>query len=212
MYTFRFNSHLGKLHCLIYKTENLHHVLSLSFVSLVAKMIPKTHIQWKWSMPIIRPPQTPQLNTHTHTHTMSNQTLNLKKSINRSQTTNPQFFRNVSGLHRRLLDGSSRQLAVVVNPTNATDDTQLTASTASADAISGPTNISNSTSSLASNPSPSISIACHSAVYMPTTSATTTLASISSYPMIAPSSCIALRRPSANMFVRLPHIRNFSWN
>lgn len=151
-----------------------------------------------------------QLNTRTRTRTQC-QTKNSTQTINQSLTNKPpQFFRNVSGLHRRLLDGSSRQLAVVVNPTNATDDTQLTASTAGADAISGPTNISNSTSSLASNPSPSISIACHSAVYMPSTPATTTLASISSYPMIAPSSCIALRRPSANMFVRLPHIRNFS--
>lgn len=121
----------------------------------------------------------------------------------------------MSGLHRRLLDGSSRQLSVVVSSANVTDDAQLAASMANADTFSGPTNISNSTSSLASNPSPSMSIACHSAVHVPTTPAITTLASISSYPMIAPSSCIALRRPSANMFVRFTTYSQilicFSW-
>lgn len=116
------------------------------------------------------------------------------------------LFRN-SGLHRRLLDGgSSRQLAVV-NATNS-DENHINCSAASADFVIGSTNISNSTSSLASNPSPSISIACNNIHIVQSAPATTSLASISSYPMVAPSSCIALRRPSANMFVIIDKIHS----
>lgn len=109
--------------------------------------------------------------------------------------------RNVSGLHRRLLDGSSRQLAVL----NATspDENQMNVSAASGDLLIGSANISNSTSSLTSNPSSSISIACSNANSQSNAATTTLLASTSPYPMVAPSSCLVMRRPSANMFVSI---------
>lgn len=116
------------------------------------------------------------------------------------QTVQQQKFIRNSGLHRRLLDGGSSRQLTALNATNS-DENHINCSAASGDIVTGSTNISNSTSSLASNPSPSISIACNNIHIVQSAPATTSLASISSYPMVAPSSCIALRRPSANMFV-----------
>lgn len=112
----------------------------------------------------------------------------------------------MSGLHRRLLDGSSRQLTV---PTaNSADDAAHSTDMACeqvAIGIVAPSTISNSTTSLTSSmtPNPSISnqsnnVATSSTISTPL--ASTFLSSTGGYPM-APSSCLAMRRPSTNTFV-----------
>lgn len=116
-----------------------------------------------------------------------------------------QKYRNMSGLHRRLLDGSTRQLAVP-NASNS-DETVST----SEQVIGGSTigsgvasNISNSTSSLTSSTTnASISnqsscVATPSSISTPL--ATTFLSSAGGHPL-APSSCLVMRRPSTNTFV-----------
>lgn len=126
--------------------------------------------------------------------------------------------RNISGIHRRLLDGSSRQL-IILNATSPEENhvsatgeqiniNSVTANTTTTTTNTTATNVSNSTTSLASNPSSSLSAISSSAnnTQLINSNATTTfLTSTSTYPMASPSSCLAIRRPSANMFVQ------FSW-
>lgn len=158
----------------------------------------------------------------------SNRTNCKTKSINSLHV-----HRNISGLHRRLLDGSSRQL-ITLNATSPEENNANTTTTATATSMgeqmnvnnvtantsngnpistnTTATNVSNSTTSLASNPSSSMSASYSSSAntnQLINSSAITTstfLASTSTYPktypMASPSSCLAIRRPSANMFVQ----------
>lgn len=115
----------------------------------------------------------------------------------------------MSGLHRRLLDGSTRQLAAP-NANNNSDETNHSPS-ASEQIVGISTNgsivastISNSTSSLTSSTTnasitnQSNNVATPSSIS--TSIATTFLSSAGGYPM-APSSCLVMRRPSTNTFV-----------
>lgn len=113
----------------------------------------------------------------------------------------------MSGLHRRLLDGSTRQLAVP-NANNSDDTNQSPGGNEQTAGTNGSTvvasNVSNSTSSLTSSTTnasisnQSSNVATPSSISTPL--ATTFLSSAGGYPL-APSSCLAMRRPSTNTFV-----------
>lgn len=124
------------------------------------------------------------------------------------------FYRNVSGLHRRLLDGSTRQLAVPI----ASNSDETAQSTGACEVVAGGsingTTISNSTSSLTSSTT-NASISNQSNIVVTASSistplSTTFLSSAGGHPM-APSSCLALRRPSTNTFVTTFKCIHFVW-
>lgn len=121
----------------------------------------------------------------------------------------------MSGLHRRLLDGSTRQLAVPIasNPDETTQSTG-TCEQMAGGSINSTSTISNSTSSLtASTTNASISNQSNivvTASSISTPLVTTFLSSTGGHPM-APSSCLALRRPSTNTFVTTFKCIHFVW-
>lgn len=95
--------------------------------------------------------------------------------------------------HRRLFDGSSRQLTLL----NATsqDDPLLLQLGQNTDKLSTSNQASSTLASISNvSSSAQLNSICQSG------SNTTLLASASPYPMNAPSSCLVMRRPSANMY------------
>lgn len=108
--------------------------------------------------------------------------------------------RSATGLHRRLLDGSSRQLSM--SSTTNQEDPQSIQQGQNMEKSDNTANKQSTTAS--SHLSSSMSSACNYSCSLQSSSTvgstTTPLASTSPYPMNAPSSCLVLRRPSANMY------------